>query len=58
LKAPTKPERKVSQGVGVSLRKFPPITPKVISIKATEIPVSTEMRLARKTNKPMIKAIY
>jgi hypothetical protein len=55
---PPNPERNVSQGVEEILRKFPPITPRVISIRATEIPVSTEMRLPKKTNNPMIKAIY
>jgi hypothetical protein len=54
---PPKPERNVSHGVGESLRKLPPMTPIVISMRATEIPVSTEIRLAKKIRKPMTKAI-
>jgi hypothetical protein len=53
---PYKTRKKGKTGVGESLRKFPPITPKVISIKATEMPISTETRLLKKTSNPMTKA--
>jgi hypothetical protein len=53
---PYKTRKEEKTEIGETLRKFPPITPKVISIKATEMPISTEMRLPRKTSNPMIKA--
>jgi hypothetical protein len=54
---PYKTRKEGKTKIGETLRKFPPITPNVISIRATEMPVSTETRLPKKTSNPMMKAI-